>query len=95
MESMLDAAPKSTTFNWKYPLYVFSGVAVLAIGYFIYTSLHSKSIDKTDVSTPVELNNTVVAPAKNTTAAPAKISAPATTTIPIDTTTKRNVPTST
>jgi len=54
MESMLDAPQKSTTFNWKYPLYVFSGVAVLAIGYFIYTSLHSKSIDKTDVSTPVE-----------------------------------------
>lgn len=93
MESLLDAAPKSTSFfNWKYPLYVFIGIIIFTSGYFIYTSFHSKSIDKTDISIPLELNNTIVAPAKSVTTTPEGIPATAVVTATPTDTIKPNVP---
>ena len=57
MEEMLDAAPQQASFKWNYLLSAFIGLAVIGGGYFIYNSLNTtKTIEKTDVSTPQPKN---------------------------------------
>lgn len=54
MESILDAAPKSSSFKWSYTLNIFIGAAVLTGGYFIYKLVNTiKTSEKLEVTAPI------------------------------------------
>jgi type IV secretory pathway VirB10-like protein len=53
MENMLDAAPKSSNFQWSYAVKVVGALAVIAVGYFIYNAVNTPELNKDEIiSTP-------------------------------------------
>lgn len=54
MESMLDAAPKSKTFNWKYALSILIGIGAIGGGYLMYTTINSPKTNDIPAIQPIE-----------------------------------------
>ncbi len=82
MENILNAAPKSTNFEWSYSLNIFIGVAILGGFYFLYNSMNSSktpekvndSISQPAVESKVNVNHEpIVAPTPATSIPPAKV----------------------
>jgi hypothetical protein len=59
MESMLDAAPKSTSFKWSHAITVIAGVVVIGGAYLAYNAISSSKNNDTEVSTSPVPENTV------------------------------------
>src|SRR4051812_5015877 len=66
MESMLEAAPKASTFKWSYVVYVFIGLAVVSAGYLTYNKIGSSR-------SSIKIDTTVVIPQKALPPPPAKV----------------------
>lgn len=53
MENMLNAAPKSSTFQWSYAVKIVSVLVVIAGGYLLYNVIKTPKINKDEVITKV------------------------------------------
>jgi type IV secretory pathway VirB10-like protein len=61
MEAMLNAAPKTNTFRWTFPLTAFIGIAILSGGIIIYNTIHlKKTSTESAVETPQPFEKTAV-----------------------------------
>jgi type IV secretory pathway VirB10-like protein len=80
MESMLDAAPKSSTFKWSHAITVIIGIVIVAGGYGLFSVIRNSKDKNTEV------NSTPVKPIENTVKVTPKVTPPpATKTNPIAT----------